>query len=231
MIVYALHNVICMPIVALWRILTLLGSGYGLFNVNPAIAKNPFIVVVHDWTLPGYHIAIGTLPLSVFFLTLERCFAIQLANRFTTNMKMAIFIVNIVSSPGIPLISYLITYNGNIWPLKMTVGFLNTLACIFVIWKIRATKSSANDSIVRITSIMEFCLEFLPNLIHFIQTQLGYVYYAISALHIVTQCLNAAICAIVYSRVLTAKQKIESTAVSVLASTSTGNKRLSLGGQ
>ncbi|KAI1699756.1 hypothetical protein DdX_17140 [Ditylenchus destructor] len=161
-----------------------------------------------------YFIVTGTLPLVNFFLALERCLIIQLVNGFTKRKKNVLFVANLIGSPGVSLIIYLYDpgHVGHImWWFKMAVGFLNTFVCIFLMWKIRTKTASVNDSIVRKTALFELCLEFLPNLISFLVYkdlfELGNL-APYTALQIASQCLNSAICGIIYYKSLCGKQRI-----------------------
>ncbi|KAI1692078.1 hypothetical protein DdX_21451 [Ditylenchus destructor] len=171
MITYMAITVIGAEIVALWRVCYIIYSmnRYGLFKLGYALEYAPKIKVVYDWFERGYLVSIGAMPLTVFFLALERCLAIQMPFKFSNNpvLERILFLLNVVGSLGLSIIVNLVS-PVNVWPLKMSVGILNTLACGFLVWKMKKAKSTTSDAIVRTTTLMELCLEFFPNLLVFV---------------------------------------------------------------
>ncbi|KAI1704692.1 hypothetical protein DdX_14045 [Ditylenchus destructor] len=166
MITYVSFNCIGMIILVCWRIIVLYYSE--IHHIN-----SPILLWAYNWLLKAYFVTVGALPLTVFFLALERCLAIQLGSKFTSVMKSLLCAINFVGSPAIAIIIYLCSAR-NVWLFKMAVGILNTSTCIFLFWKIRRLGANVNDVIVRNTSILELCLEFLPNLIVCIVVQVTY---------------------------------------------------------
>ncbi|KAI1710672.1 hypothetical protein Ddc_13321 [Ditylenchus destructor] len=239
MITYMAIMVIGAEIVVLWRICLIIHSmnRYGLFKLSYAFPDAPQIKVVYDWFERGYFVSIGAMPLTVFFLALERCLAIQMPFKFSNNpvLERRLFALNVVGSLGIPVIVYLVS-PVNIWPFKMTVGILNTFACGFLVWKMKKAKSTTSDAIVRTTTIMELCLEFFPNLLVFIigQFPLGATFMYTSALPLVTQCLNVMICGIIYNVRFSARKGTKVVTVNkketnvINTQTTTNNHNLSL---
>ncbi|KAI1700706.1 hypothetical protein Ddc_17975 [Ditylenchus destructor] len=78
-----------------------------------------------------------------------------------------------------------------------------------------------SDTVVKITSVLELCLEFLPNLLIFIKSHfhLGFCILYVDRLPEITQCLNSAICGLIYNKVLSVKKD----KVTPLTTSTTGN--------
>ncbi|KAI1694460.1 hypothetical protein DdX_20104 [Ditylenchus destructor] len=231
MITYMAITVIGAEIVALWRVCFIIYSmnRYGLFKLGYALEYAPKIKVVYDWFERGYFVSIGAMPLTVFFLALERCLAVQMPVKFNKNplLKTRMFILNLVGSPGLSIIVYLIS-PVNVWPFKMTVGILNTLACGFLIWKMKKTKSTTSDVIVITTIVLELCLEFFPNLLVFVigKFPLGALFLYTSLFPLATQCLNITICGIIYNVRFSAKKGTKVVPVSTQSTTNVHNLSL-----
>ncbi|KAI1703752.1 mitochondrial carrier protein domain-containing protein [Ditylenchus destructor] len=175
-------------------------------------------------------------PLTVFFLALERCLAIQFMSK--ANLSNTVFLCNLIGSTACFLSIVLLTYMGNwfslsrdaifaistfknmyLFSLKTTVGVLNVFACIFLIWKVkRFQMKSVSNTIVLVSCTTEFFLEFIPNLSSSVVVMAGYSWifpyagpYATTA-----QCMNVMICAIIYKRTLRSKQSICRTKIQIV---------------
>ncbi|KAI1697097.1 hypothetical protein DdX_18694 [Ditylenchus destructor] len=151
----------------------------------------------------GHFVATGALPVSIFFLTLERCLNIQFPTKLKKIHKMVLSVASLILSPGTSLI-FAIFSRWNMWPYKMTVGMLNNSSCIFLIWKMTRTNSKAKNILAKNTALMELCLEFLPNFAVFVVNilQLEDFYPYITSLPIATQVT----CGILYNIRMTAQE-------------------------
>ncbi|KAI1710674.1 hypothetical protein Ddc_13323 [Ditylenchus destructor] len=231
MITYMAIMILGAGIVVLWRICFVIYSmnRYGIFKLGYALEYVPKIKVLYDWFERGYLVSVGAMPLTVFFLALERCLAIHMPVHFNKNslLKTRLFLLNVVGSPGISIIVYLIS-PVNVWAFKMTVGILNTLACGFLVWKMKKAKSTTSDAIVITTIVMEVCLEFFPNLLVFIigKFPLGAIFLYTSAFPLTTQCLNVMICGIIYNVRFSAKKGTKVITVNTQSTTNVHNLSL-----
>ncbi|KAI1697343.1 hypothetical protein DdX_18537 [Ditylenchus destructor] len=207
--IYMILNQICMPLVCIWRICFLFNSTniFGLFKLGRVYKQTSVTQTVYDWTEIGHFVATGALPVSIFFLTLERCLNIQFPTKLKKIHKMVLSVASLILSPGTSLI-FAIFSRWNMWPYKMTVGMLNNSSCIFLIWKMTRTNSKAKNILAKNTALMELCLEFLPNFAVFVVNilQLEDFYPYITSLPIATQCLNSLTCGILYNIRMTAQE-------------------------
>ncbi|KAI1696529.1 hypothetical protein Ddc_20324 [Ditylenchus destructor] len=227
-------SMIGMALLFVWRVNYLFNSAnkLGIFKLGYFISPTNTTQAIYYWTNKGYLVATGTSPLTVFFLTLERCLVIQLGLRFSFRMSVVLFSVSLVFCPAISTLINLY-YAWAVWPYKMSTGTLNTFSCVYLIWKLRSRSPNAGavrktrDYIVRNTIIMEICLEFLPNLVLFFVTQfqLESLFSYTTSLSIATQCLNSAVVAIMYTIKLANEEKRKAeTAKNALKSSSHTNK-------
>ncbi|KAI1702284.1 hypothetical protein DdX_15550 [Ditylenchus destructor] len=208
---------------------------YMVFNVIGLVTSVPYYVYklpFVDQSSPKFEFWIGTIgitylglmPLTVFFLALERCLAIQF--RFSKKLEKILFTANIISVLGIIVANFVVCSLGYrsyfLFVLKVPIGVFNTCACGFLCWKLRKFKrknaNNVNNTIVKFTCITEFILEFLPNLVATVIILTGGkdFFDNTGPFCSTTQCLNAMICAIVYSKTLHSKNE-NSTAVITVA--------------
>ncbi|KAI1696670.1 hypothetical protein DdX_18914 [Ditylenchus destructor] len=211
-----------MPIIDLWRVSYLFYSAntFGLFNLGSIIPNepvNPTVTVLYEWLNRIYLVFMGMLPSSVFFLTFERCIGVQFPTKFTSKLRNRIAAFDLVCSPAASTVIYVFCPQL-IWPFKMTVGILNTCACSFLIWKVKGRKKTPGIIIAKNTSLMELCLEFLPNLLLFLvlRLELTNANMYTSSLPTVGQCLNAVTCGILCNiRYSAKKNKVTPVTVSM----------------
>ncbi|KAI1700707.1 hypothetical protein Ddc_17976 [Ditylenchus destructor] len=116
--------------------------------------------------------------------------------------------------------------------LKMSAGILNTSLCCFLIWKIRTSGATINDAVVRNTTILDVCLEFIPSIPVYIMDQLEirtqvveFIWYP--SLPFLTQCLNVAICGFIYNKTLVRQTK-KITVASVTTTVTNNNSSLTV---
>ncbi|KAI1704903.1 hypothetical protein DdX_13986 [Ditylenchus destructor] len=182
--------------------------------------SHPMLARVFFWFRAVDYVVVQTLPLSVFYLALERNLMIHFPTKFSPMMKSVLLAANLLCSPGTMIVSFFTAFfvdhfNGKLkwalWALKMFVGILNTGLCIFLIWKIRRSGAAINDAVVKTTIALEVCFEFLPNIVSFVLGKIdvskeinSYIRY--TSLPVLTQCINVAICGVVYNRSLIVKE-------------------------
>ncbi|KAI1697298.1 hypothetical protein DdX_18566 [Ditylenchus destructor] len=144
LVIYMILNQICMPLVCIWRICFLFNSAniFGLFKIGRVYKQTSVTETVYDWTEIGHFVATGALPVSIFFLTVERCLNIQFPAKLKKIHKMVLSVASLILSPGTSLI-FAIFSRRNMWPYKKNILAKNT-------------------------ALMELCLEFLPNFAVFI---------------------------------------------------------------
>ncbi|KAI1711627.1 hypothetical protein DdX_10089 [Ditylenchus destructor] len=161
---------------------------------------------------------LGVMPLTVFFLALERCLAIQF--RFSKKLEKIVFASNLISVLAITFTNFIVCSLGYrssfLFVFKMVIGVLNIGACAFLCWKVHHFKrnskyniSNTKNTIVKFTCISELILEFLPNLVAtvIIMTVGRELFAYTGPFATTTQCLNVMICAIIYSKTLHSKNK------------------------
>lgn len=100
MVTYVSFNAIGMLILLCWRFCYVLGVEFVY------VSRNAIFLQAYDCLLKAYFVVVGALPLSVLFLALERCFAIQLGAKFSSRMKSIIFMINLIGSPGNNFVVY-----------------------------------------------------------------------------------------------------------------------------
>ncbi|KAI1707283.1 hypothetical protein Ddc_14889 [Ditylenchus destructor] len=173
------------------------------------------LVRIFLWFRAIDYVVLQTLPLSVFYLALERSLMIHFPVKFSQRLKSVLLTTNLIFNPGIMIVSFFTAFFVErfnrelmwaLWGLKMIVGILNTGLCIFLVWKIRRSGTAINDAIVKTTIISEVCFEFLPNVVSFVLQVYGireiFLYMRYTSPPLLTQCINVAICGIIYNRSL-----------------------------
>ncbi|KAI1712309.1 hypothetical protein Ddc_12547 [Ditylenchus destructor] len=174
----------------------------------------------HFWVYTIGMTYLGVMPLTVFFLALERCLAIQF--RFSKKLEKIVFASNLISVFGITVTNFIVCSLGYkasfLFVFKMAIGVLNIWACGFLCWKVhhfkRTNASNTKNAIVKFTCLSELILEFLPNLVAtvILMTAGNDIFTYTGPFATTTQCLNVMICAIIYSRTLHSKNKISTVA-------------------
>ncbi|KAI1704705.1 hypothetical protein DdX_14061 [Ditylenchus destructor] len=214
MISYLSNNVLAMAIYACTYLIMIIR------RLTPNAIKE-----VDLWVQNLASIEFETLCLTVFFLALERCLVVLLGLKFTPRIKSVLLVANIIYNPGILIVGCFVVYDDValyvLWGIKLAVGLLNTCLYAFLVWKIKTTGISINDAIVRNTTILDICLDMVPNILEFVAEQLdadriigtNYIWYG--SLPFLTQSINVAICGIIYNRsLLSDKQSQKVIAVS-----------------
>ncbi|KAI1712325.1 hypothetical protein Ddc_12563 [Ditylenchus destructor] len=206
---------------------------YMVFNVIGLITSAPYYFYqtslfpkdspdLQLWLITVATTHLEVMPLTVFFLALERCLAIQF--RFTSRIETIVFTCNIICVLLIVVINMSLyhLYAGSLitFAFKMVLGVLNACACAYLFWKVKhfqpqsfqsesavSLKNHAKNTIVKFTCVTELCLEFLPNLTATIMIMAGGsgIFDYTGPFASTTQCLNVMICAIIYNRTLYAK--------------------------
>ncbi|KAI1704776.1 hypothetical protein DdX_13996 [Ditylenchus destructor] len=170
---------------------------------------------VYTWLGNFANTAYYTLGMSVFFLALDRCLAIHLAHNFTPRIKSVLLSVHLICNPGILIIGFFVDFTRNVGGLPgyRPVG-----------GESQTSGTTISDTVVRNTTILDVCLEFIPSIPVYIMDQLDirtriveFIWYP--SLPFLTQCLNVAICGIIYNKTLVRQSK----KIAVASVTTTNN--------
>ncbi|KAI1694671.1 hypothetical protein DdX_19990 [Ditylenchus destructor] len=216
MLVHVFFNGIGMLVMTFYCLSTALltcenvrGIEFTFANLNSNATDAPISRKIYEWLSKLAQVFSGTVTLTVFFVALEQCFAIRLKAKGSSKIKIVLFLCALTLSPAAPLLT-LFWNPTKIWHFKLIPALLNTCAFIFIILEAGKEKkavSAANWHVVRNITAMELCFDCLPNLIAFIIYQLDLEAYAyFEDLPITAQCLNGAICAVIYTKFLSTKR-------------------------